>query len=281
MKTLKPLKSSLCLYQALCYGNCCLYLVLERRPEPQKKSAIGKAHTTNKRKKIGVAFQHTFGWLAPVFWARCVWPILWCPIKACNSPTKSCNPKKACNNKGRVFTKSFLSGICGQRSQPGNCTGRIYVYAAQQFLNTFPALFQETVTAPPWFINFLCRLTYFSVGSVLSLHVKWVMLLRIFTNEDTRHGTSPGALGYGDLFLAMCHLHFSSQLHWRHYSSDKNRKIIAHVCMHWSYLHEIDRECLPVLTNKPKKENAVWCCKMARELPHFLISVCLSLEIML
>lgn len=78
-----------------------------------------------------------------------------------------------------------------------------------------------------------------------------------FANEDARRGTSPGALGYRDLFLAMCHLHFSSQLHRRHYSRDKNRKIIAHVCMHWSYLHEIDRECLPVLTNKPEKENAV------------------------
>lgn len=68
--------------------------------------------------------------------------------------------------------KPFLSGICGQRSRPGNCVGKIYVHAAQQFLNTFPTLFQETVTAPPWFINFLYRLTDFSVGSVLSLHVK-------------------------------------------------------------------------------------------------------------
>jgi len=82
-------------------------------------------------------------------------------------------------------------------------------------------------------------------------------LLNIFVIEDTKHRTPTGAFGHRDLFLAMCHLHFSSQLHWRHYSSDKNSKIIAHVCMHWSYLHEIDRECLPVLKNKPKKENTI------------------------
>lgn len=84
--------------------------------------------------------------------------------------------------------------------------------AAQQFLNTFPALFQETVTAPPWFINFLYRLIL-AWGVFCHCVLNEWCLLKIFANEDTRRGTSPGALGYRDLFLAMCHLHFSSQLH--------------------------------------------------------------------